>query len=191
MILKNLSKLLSVYLRHNPAEINIQIDKDGWTDIPILITNLERYKAVKTTKQELEDCVNNFDKKRFEIKDDKIRALYGHSISLIKDGAIKPPNTLFHGTHPNNLDSIKEKGILAMSRDYVHLSTTQDIATEVGRRKVSKPIVLVVNAQKMFLDGFQFFKGNDKIWLTTHVPPKFIQGLTKLSSNKMKFISKA
>ena len=79
------------------------------------------------------------DKVRFEIKDDKIRALYGHSSSIlfnkIQKTASKPPDILYHGTSPSAAKNIMSEGLRPMNRQYVHLSTDKNTALQVGKRK--------------------------------------------------------
>jgi putative RNA 2'-phosphotransferase len=82
------------------------------------------------------------DKVRFEIKDDKIRALYGHSYSYsssipftkIQKIASKPPDILYHGTSPSAVKNIMSEGLRLMNRHYVHLSTDKNTALQVGKR---------------------------------------------------------
>ncbi len=56
-------------------------------------------------RRDLEEMVARSDKVRFELKDDKIRALYGHSyyspsypFTKIHKIASKPPDILYHNT---------------------------------------------------------------------------------------------
>ena len=70
------------------------------------------------------------DKVRFELKDDKIRALYGHSyyyssnlFTKIHKTASKPPAILYHGTSPSAAKNIMSEGLRPINRQYVHLST--------------------------------------------------------------------
>jgi RNA:NAD 2'-phosphotransferase (TPT1/KptA family) len=93
-------------------------------------------------KQNLEEMIARADKVRFEIKDDKIRALYGHSSSYssfipftkIQKIASKPPDILYHGTSPYTAKNIMSEGLRPMNRQYVHLSTDKNTALQVGKR---------------------------------------------------------
>lgn len=66
---RQLSKFLSLLLRHKPETIGITLDTEGWTDIDVLLQ-----KAAETDnqfdKEQLLLVVENNDKKRFEISDD-------------------------------------------------------------------------------------------------------------------------
>ena len=97
-------------------------------------------------------------KKRFEISDERIRALYGHSFSMhIKKEKARLPQILFHGTARRFLVEIKKTGLLPMNRQYVHLSADIDTAMRVGNRHDSEPVILRVDAIASWNDGVAFF----------------------------------
>jgi len=92
-------------------------------------------------KQNLEEMIVRSDKVRFEIKDDKICALYGHPSSFIpftkiQKIASKPPHILYHGISPSAVKNIMSGGLRLMNRHYVHLSTDKHTALQVGNRKI-------------------------------------------------------
>ena len=60
-----------------------------------------------------------------------------------------------------------------MSRQHVHLSIDVQTAKNVGQRH-GKPAVLKILAKKMYQEGFEFFISENKVWLTEHVPTRFI-----------------
>ena len=108
-----LSKLLSYMLRHNPGELGIVLDENGWTDINHLIAKI-------TTRENrfnldlLKHIVDTNGKKRFSFNDDmtKIRASQGHSIEVKLNYEVKqPPVILYHGTATGNIPGIKETGL--------------------------------------------------------------------------------
>jgi putative RNA 2'-phosphotransferase len=61
------------------------------------------------------------------------------------------------------------KGLLKMNRHQVHLSSSKDTALKVGQRK-GKPVILKIDALKMYHLGFSFFVSPNNGWLTHHVP---------------------
>ena len=130
------------------------------------------------TEADLAAMIAQSDKKRHELRDGRIRALYGHSTpqKLLKEPA-EPPATLYHGTSPDAARSIKADGLRPMSRQYVHLSTDTEMAMQVGRRKADTPIILVVKAGEAHAHGVVFYRGNDRVWLADLVPATFIAGL--------------
>jgi len=173
--LKQLSKFISLVLRHKPEEIGLVLDANGWADTEELIRKINE-KAGGLTLSILEEIVENNDKKRFAFNDDhsRIRASQGHSIDIeLGLEPEQPPDILYHGTAEKNLPSILEKGLASQSRQHVHLSATTDTAREVGSRH-GKPVVLTIDAASMYRDGYAFYLSANKVWLTLSVPLKYI-----------------
>jgi putative RNA 2'-phosphotransferase len=113
-------------------------------------------------------------KRRFEIVEDRIRALYGHSVGVdLRLPNVVPPEILYHGTAWRMVREIMEEGLKPMGRLYVHLSTTQEEARQVGRRREANPAVIHVQARKASDEGFEFYKPGD-IYLISEVPPEYL-----------------
>lgn len=171
-----LSKLLSYVLRHNPAYLEIELDNHGWTDVEILLNQLNKHHE-KINFDILKHIVNTNAKKRFSFNEDLtlIRASQGHSIEIeLNYTAQIPPTILFHGTTEKNVILIREKGLLKMSRHHVHLSSDKETAQKVGQRH-GKPVVLSIQSLIMYEDGYLFYVSDNGVWLTEHVPAKFIE----------------
>lgn len=116
------------------------------------------------------------EKKRHEIKDNRIRALYGHSTEeKIAKEISRPPDILYHGTANRFLQSILEHGLVSMERQYVHLSCDRQTAVEVGKRRDDKPVILAVHAAAAWRDGVPFYHGNETIWLADRIPAQYIE----------------
>jgi putative RNA 2'-phosphotransferase len=60
-----------------------------------------------------------------------------------------------------------------MNRQHVHLSADLETATKVGGRH-GKPVILKLNIPMMVKDGFVFYCSENKVWLTEHVPAKYL-----------------
>lgn len=165
-----ISKKLSYVLRHAPESIGIELEKNGWTSVKILLEKLN------LSFSDLNYVVANNSKKRFAFSEDKtkIRANQGHSIS-IDLGLTKtpPPDILYHGTATRNLESIKNNGISKQKRHQVHLSNEIETAKQVGSR-YGKPIVLKINTRKMADEGIVFFRTENGVWLTDYVAPEYL-----------------
>ncbi|EDO1128412.1 RNA 2'-phosphotransferase [Listeria innocua] len=171
-----LSKEVSYALRHAPWEYELEIDDQGWVSVAQLLSALnEDYKWVNLKEEDLQRMVDDSEKRRHEISDGRIRAFYGHSIpmKIVKEEAI-PPEFLYHGTAHNFLSEIEKKGLVPMSRQYVHLSEDIETANLVGKRKDKNPIILEVSALEARNEGVNFYYGNEKVWLADAIPSKFI-----------------
>jgi len=175
---EKLSKEISYALRHAPKEYNLYLDELGFVKISDLLysINCSHHYDKLITIADLQYIIANSSKKRHQIKDDKIRALYGHSTNdkVLKDKAI-PPNILYHGTTHTSIDSIMVDGLKPMSRQYVHLSTDIETAINVGKRKDNNPIVLEINTKIAFNSGVTFYLGNENVWLSDPIPPEYIK----------------
>jgi len=170
-----ISKFLSLVLRHKPDEIGLHLDEHGWADVSELITKAALRGRIFAT-QDLEEIVATNDKQRFSFNGDKsrIRANQGHSIDVeLQLEATTPPEQLFHGTVERFLPAIRAKGLLKMNRHHVHMSSDKVTAEKVGDRR-GTAIILRIRSGDMYKDGFVFYLSTNGVWLTDHVPAKYI-----------------
>lgn len=172
---KDISKFLSLVLRHDPGKIGISLDENGWTDCRDLIAAAGRYGRT-FDYETLVEVVRSNDKQRFSLSDDgeHIRANQGHSVTV--DLALEPqvpPAMLYHGTVPKFLESIRASGLCKGERHHVHLSADRVTASKVGERR-GKPVILSIRATEMSAAGHSFYVSENGVWLTDAVPPEFI-----------------
>lgn len=179
--LDQISRLLSLVLRHKPQEIGIQLDNDGYTDVSILIKKLD------ITFEELVHIVYTNNKKRFAFNDDNtlIRASQGHSIESvdIEFNTDNIPDILYHGTSSEYISLINQSGLLKMTRNYVHLSKDLKTAEIVGKRKKSNIVIFEINAKQMLLDGLKILRSDNDVYLTDYVPSKYLYIKCQIKSN--------
>lgn len=171
-----LSKEVSYALRHAPWEYELEMDEQGWVPIEQLTLTLRFCKEGHMLhEQDFARMIELSNKKRFEVLDGKIRALYGHSIPhKINKSAAVPPALLYHGTSRTIVDQIRREGLRPMARQYVHLSADPETARAVGRRKDSSPVLLIIDALKAASEGTLFYHGNHTIWLADYISPHYI-----------------
>ncbi|WP_319302137.1 RNA 2'-phosphotransferase [Achromobacter sp.] len=140
--------------------IGLQLDAEGWADINSLIVGAAKEGRVLDLTI-IQTVVNNSDKKRFTFSVDGlcIRAAQGHSAPNVNLPHIEkePPKLLYHGTATRFLESILQQGLIAGSRHHVHLSQEILTAIAVGQR-YGKPVVLKIESQQMYQQGFKFFR---------------------------------
>lgn len=165
---------MSFVLRHDPQSFGLFPDQYGFVKIQELLTALKnRYGAIKAS--DIEKVVQDCPKRRFEIKGEKIRAKYGHSIDVVLDqDPSEPPDHLYHGTSPAMINSILKDGLKPMKRKYVHLSKMKEDAFQVGRRKSKNPVIFIVKAKEAYRRGIKFYDMG-LVVLSETVPPEFIQ----------------
>lgn len=172
-IIVKYSKRLSNILRHHPERIGIKLDKNGWAEVAVLIEKFEKYPLSMET---LEIVVERNDKKRFAFNADKtkIRANQGHSVKIdLGLDPSEPPTILFHGTATRNIQAIESQGLVKGSRHHVHLSEDTRTAKKVGSR-YGVPVVLELKAKEMYEAGYTFFVSENGVWLSDHVPVRFL-----------------
>lgn len=174
--MKEISKFLSYVLRHAPQSIGLTLDANGWADVDELLARAPAggYTFDRATLQEV---VATSDKKRFTLSDDgaRIRAAQGHSVAVeLAIAPMIPPAMLFHGTATGNVAAILAEGLKPGRRQKVHLSLDEETASKVGQRH-GKPVVLRVDAAGMHAHGLTFWRAENGVWLTDHVPPQFLR----------------
>jgi putative RNA 2'-phosphotransferase len=172
---KRISKNLSYVLRHRPDSIGLELEMNGWVAVERLLAAFETH-GQTISLDVLKQVVTNSDKRRFEFSDDglRIRARQGHSVEVdLGYQPAAPPNVLYHGTAIQNLGPIFEKGLLKGKRHHVHLSTNKETMIRVGMRH-GKPVLLTIDSAQMHADGYEFFVTGNDVWLTDHVPPKYL-----------------
>jgi len=172
-----LSKNISYILRHAPWEYELELDEEGWVPLTQLLEALNSNRSLpKVTRAIIEQMIKLSDKQRHEIVGDRIRALYGHSLpGKLKRQPKVPPENLYHGTSVEFIESIKDTGLLPMARQYVHLSTNEEMARAVGLRKGPGVIILKVRARDAAGDRVIFYEGNAQVWLADEVPARWIE----------------
>jgi putative RNA 2'-phosphotransferase len=171
-----LSKFLSYVLRHRPDSIGLTLDESGWVDVEKLLAACHRH-GHAMSRAELEEVVATNDKKRFSLTPDgrQIRANQGHSLPVeLGLQAVEPPELLYHGTVARFLESIRQQGLLRGSRHHVHLSPDRQTAQKVGSRR-GQPVILVIQSGRMHRDGLVFYRSENGVWLTDHVPPEYLR----------------
>ena len=172
-----LSHVVSHALRHEPWLYELELEPEGWVTINQLLDALqaERTEWRHLSAADLASMIKQSTKPRHEIKDGKIRAVYGHSVPgrVIYQPRV-PYAVLYHGTAPGTARAVLEDGLRPMGRQYVHLSVDTDMAVRVGSRKDSVPVVLVVNTANACRAGVKFYPASDIVWLADYVPAAYL-----------------
>lgn len=172
---ENISKFISLILRHKPEVIGISLDEHGWANVEELIAGISKNNDFNM--EMLEEIVRTDGKQRYSFNENKtlIRANQGHSIPVdVELEHVAPPEYLWHGTGEKYMASIDEMGLIPKSRLYVHLSGDEETAVKVGKRH-GKPVLYQVKSGKMQQDGFEFFRSANGVWLTKKVPAEYLE----------------
>ena len=174
--LVQISKFMSLMLRHEPAKFGLSLDAEGFTPLAEVVDAL-RTRFTDATAADVIAVVetNEPDKRRFTILDDDIRANYGHSLAeRIAQQAATPPALLLHGSHELALGRILVEGLVPMKRQYVHMTALPDLALRVGARR-GKPVLVEIDAAQAHAAGVTFYRANESFWLADSVPAQFLR----------------
>jgi len=167
-----ISRYMSYLLRHNPE--NLKMDEYGFVDLDEFLEKLkERFQIDNKLILEI---VEKSERRRFEIIGNRIRALYGHSISVkLELEEDKVTKVFYHGTTPDAVSKILKFGLKPMERRWVHFSPTIEIAREVGLRRAPNPVILEIDAEEARKNGVKFYRATDKVYLSDDVAPRYIK----------------
>lgn len=171
--LDRLSRFLSFLLRHRPRDYPMGFDRRGFVAWDELREQLEtRFPDV--TDEEIRGVIAGADKKRFEMRDDKVRATYGHSFPIDMEGeSVEPPERLYHGAERDLAQTALREGLKPRGRAYVHLSASLEEALAVGRRRDPSPAILVVDSRAAHASGVRFYVSGP-LYLADEIPARFL-----------------
>lgn len=169
------SRYISLILRHKPEVVGLKLDEHGWVNVDQLIEGVSRKYMIN--RSILEEIVETDNKQRYSFNTDKtkIRANQGHSVNVdVELEEHQPPEILWHGTDKKFVDAINEQGLIPKSRLYVHLSKDPETARQVGARH-GESVLYIVSAGQMFRDGYKLYLSKNGVWLTKEVPVKYLE----------------
>lgn len=170
------SKYMSYLLRHNPE--SMKMDRHGFVGLDEFLDEVRG--RFQVDKKFIFEVVERSERKRFEIVEDTIRALYGHTIpvqlELEEDKTVK---VLYHGTTNDAVSKILKVGLKAMKRRWAHLSPTIEIATDIGLRRSKEPVVLEIDTEAARKNGTRFLRATNTVYLCSHIRPEHIKRVPK------------
>ena len=168
-----LSRALALVLRHRPGCFGVELDRHGRAPVEAVLRGL-RARGYEIDEARLERVLALPGKRRFALEGATIRALHGHSVAVEPlEPECEPPPRLYHGTARDALARILAEGLRPRRRRFVHLSSSVELALQVGARH-GPPTVLCVRALDMHAAGHGFRETASGIWLTARVPPEFL-----------------
>lgn len=166
------SKYVSYLLRHNPEDL--KMDTQGFVRFDDLLNKVRS--RFRVSREFIVEIVEKRARKRFEIVEDKIRALYGHTMpaepELEEERAVK---VLYHGTTRKAESKILKVGLKRMYRRWVHLSSTIEMARRVGLRRTNEPIILAIDVEAARRDGARFYRATEDVYLCRFIKSEHIR----------------
>ncbi|NPA85655.1 MAG: RNA 2'-phosphotransferase [Crenarchaeota archaeon] len=170
----SLSKKMTYLLRHSEGFT----DSEGWAEIGKLVRELRKFYPWVTEEHVLY-VASKDEKGRYEVKGDKIRARYGHTVKYVRPTLEEvEEEVLYHGTSCEAAKKILREGIKPMRRNFVHLTTSLEEAVENARRKGRCIEVLVVDGRCLRERGIKLYKGGKHVRVCEWVPPECVRPLS-------------
>ncbi len=177
---EKLGRLISGILRHFPDKFGLEMDENGWVSFESLVKAVRR-KYKWANRWLVKALIYSDQKDRYELKDDKIRARYGHSIRVeLNDMPLDDSDILYYGTGEEEAQRILDIGLKPVNQVFVHLSRTFEKGEEVARLRTDKPIVIEIDAKKAREDGIRILKANKYIALAKEIPARYIKRLIRI-----------
>jgi len=179
------SKALSLILRHKAVEFGLMIRPDGFCVIADVL-NLSMMKKLQATQEVLQQITHANEKKRFEISiidgQQMIRAVQGHSLKAVQDDQLLVPLSLssqlpakcVHGTYTKHWNSILSKGLLAgglggdkKQRNHIHFAP-YDYSDKrvISGMRASCDLAIYLDLRKALTAGIPFFQAKNEVILT-------------------------
>ena len=174
--LVQISKLLSLMLRHRPEQFGIALDGEGFAALGEVLCAVQKV-IPDAAESDLAAVIERVEpeKCRFSIVDGEIRANYGHSLETrIAHTVGVPPTLLWHGSSEAALAEIRRNGLLPMKRQYVHLTTDKRLAARIGARHGAAHVIEVA-ASRAHADGITFFRANESFWLVNSIAARYLR----------------
>lgn len=170
---EKLGRIISGALRHFPKELGLMLGEHGWADID----DLEKAIVAKypwARRYHIEAMLSTDEKGRYERKDQKVRARYGHSIDLDLDYPETKFDTLYYGTSEEEADRILDIGLKPVNQHYVHLSKTIEEAVKVACIRTEHPVIISIDARKAMEKGIKIIDAGP-VCLSGQIPPEYLK----------------
>jgi putative RNA 2'-phosphotransferase len=173
----SLGRMMAGVLRHFPERYGLEPDKNGWIDLRDFLTAVSiRNRRLGFLKpHHIVGMIETDPKGRYQFRDGRIRATYGHTFDVELDLPTENvPELLFYPSSPEQLHLLLEAGIKPTDRKMVHLSKTYEAALEAGRVRIKEPVILEIDTKAARGAGLTIMKAGKTVYLTREVPAEYL-----------------
>ncbi|MCI4336057.1 MAG: RNA 2'-phosphotransferase [Thermoplasmata archaeon] len=175
--LDHLGRVMTGILRHFPDKYNLTLDEHGWVELPKLVQSISShhrgYHWLRT--HHLVAIAGSDPKGRYEVRDDKIRATYGHTLEVALDlPTDNIPDELYYPVTTEESAIVLEVGLKPSDRRKVHLSKTAQDAHAAGSVRTPEPVILAVDTKKARAQGIVIMQAGKTVYLVDQVPAEFL-----------------
>ena len=176
--LDHLGRILTGILRHFPDRYGLSIDPQGWISLPQTVRAIsQRHPSYQWLRvQHLVAIAETDAKGRYEVRDDRVRATYGHTLEVDPDLPTENiPDQLYYPVTAEEAGIVLEVGLKPSDRRKVHLSKTAEDARSAGSVRTPEPIVLEVDAKRARAEGLVIRRAGKTVYVVDRVPPEYLR----------------
>ncbi len=167
---ETLNKFLGYVLGRRPDEFGLVPDQNGWVKIKDLIRALSEEKGWRHVRRgHINEVMLTVSSPLIETVDEKIRGAQWDG-AFHKDEAGILPKLLYVGIRQKTYPVIHEGGIFPVGSPQVILCREREMALRIGKRRDSKPTVLIVNTDQALGRGVVFLEKGELLFCADHVP---------------------
>jgi putative RNA 2'-phosphotransferase len=176
--LDHLGRILTGILRHFPDRYQLSIDPRGWVSIPQIVRAIgQKHPAYHWLRaQHLVAIAETDPKGRYEVRDDRIRATYAHTVDVDLDLPTENiPDHLYYPVTVDEATIVLEVGLKPSDRKKVHLSKTAADAHSAGSVRTPSPVILEVDAARARANGIVIMQAGKTVFLVDQVPAEYLR----------------
>ncbi len=175
--LDHLGRVLTGILRHFPDRYGLTMEPHGWVSLPAIVRAIsQKHPAYHWLRVAHLVAIAETDAKgRYEVRDDRVRATYGHTIEVDLDLPTENiPEFLYFPVTPEEVTIVLEVGLKPSDRKRVHLSKTAEDARAAGSVRTPEPVILEVDTHKAQSGGLVIMKAGKTVYLVDQVPAEYL-----------------
>jgi putative RNA 2'-phosphotransferase len=178
--LDHLGRVLTGILRHFPDRYGLTMEPHGWVSLPAIVRSVsQRHPAYHWLRVQHLVAISETDAKgRYEVRDDRVRATYGHTVEVDLDLPTENiPDHLYFPVTIEEAGIVLEVGLKPSDRKRVHLSKTAGDAHAAGSVRTPDPVILEVDTRRARDAGLVIMRAGKTVYLVDQVPPEYLSRL--------------
>lgn len=175
--LDHLGRVLTGILRHFPDRYGLEMEPHGWVSLPAIVRAIsQKHPAYHWLRVVHLVAIAETDAKgRYEVRDERIRATYGHTVEVDLDLPTENiPDFLYFPVTPEEAAIVLEVGLKPTDRKRVHLSKTAEDARAAGSVRTPDPVILEVDTQRARTGGLVIMRAGKTVFLVDRVPAEYL-----------------
>jgi putative RNA 2'-phosphotransferase len=175
--LDHLGRVLTGILRHFPDRYGLEMEPHGWVSLPSIVRAIsQKHPAYHWLRVAHLVAIAETDAKgRYEVRDDRIRATYGHTVEVDLDLPTENiPEFLYFPVTQEEAAIVLEVGLKPSDRKRVHLSKTAEDARAAGSVRTPDPVILEVDTHKAQGGGLVIMRAGKTVYLVDQVPALYL-----------------